>query len=491
MTRLRRGARFGEQRLHDEAGTEDEAVELIGVGVEIGDRPAGDAALHRRARDRRRDAQHQPRIERAWNERCLAEERRLAAIGLRRDLGGRLARQRRDRRDRRLLHRFVDLARADIESAAEDVGEAEDVVDLVRIVGAAGADHRVRPRLEREFRHDFRVRIGERHHQRVARHLLEHLGLQHAAGRKAEENVGAGNGVSERARAGVASVDLLPAVHQRVATLVDDPLDVADDDVVSARAERDEKIERSERRCAGAGADDLDLADLLARQLKRVDDRRGNNDRRAVLIVVEDGNAHAGLRLLLDLETFGTLDVLEIDSAEGRLERDDDVDQLVDVQFRHLDVEDVDAGEFLEQNRLAFHHRLRRQRADGAEPEHRGAVGEDRDQILARGVDRRAVRIGRDRLARKGDAGRIGERQIALIGERLRRPDLELARSRRAVKQQGVGLEIGLAFQGHQRLPSFSRLDCCRIRADQNKCAQRVGVGASSTALGPTPPFRL
>ena len=86
-----------------------------------------------------------------------------------------------------------------------------------------------------------------------------------------------------------------------------------------------------------------------------------------MLIVVEHGNAHAGLRLLLDLETFGTLDVLEIDSAEGRLERDDDVDQLVDVQFRHLDVEDVDAGEFLEQNRLAFHHRLGRERADRAE----------------------------------------------------------------------------------------------------------------------------
>ena len=86
------------------------------------------------------------------------------------------------------------------------------------------------------------VRIGERHHQRIVRHLLEHLGLQHAAGRKAEENVGAGNGVGERARAGLAGVDLLPAVHQRVAALVDDALDVADDDVVAAarRARRED-----------------------------------------------------------------------------------------------------------------------------------------------------------------------------------------------------------------------------------------------------------
>ena len=368
---------------------------------------------------------------------------------MRRDLGGRLARQRRDRRDRRLLHRLVDLARNDIESATKDVGKAEDVVDLIRIIGAAGADHRVRPGFKRKLRHDFRVRIGERHHQRVVRHLLEHLGLQHAAGRKAEENVGAGNRVSKRARAGVAGVDLLPAVHQCVAPLVDDPVDVADDDVVAARAKRDEKVERSERRRASAGANDLDLADPLACELERVDNCGGNNDRRSVLIVVEDGNAHAGLRLLLDLEAFGTLDVLEIDSAEGRFERDDDVDQLVDVQFRDLNVEDIDAGEFLEQNRLAFHHWLGGERADRAEAEHRCAIAKDRDQILARRVDRRAMRIGRNRLAWKGDAGRIGEREVALIGERLGGDNLQLPRTGRAVKQQGVRLEIGFAFQGH------------------------------------------
>ena len=105
--------------------------------------------------------------------------------------------------------------------------------------------------------------------------------------------------------------------------------------------------------------------------------------------------------------------------------------------LRHLDVEDVDAGEFLEQNRLAFHHRLGRQRADRAEAQHGRAVGEHRDQVLARGVDRRAVGIGRDRLAGKGDAGRIGEREVALVGERLGGDDLKLSRSRRAVKHAG------------------------------------------------------
>src|SRR3954454_3157824 len=39
------------------------------------------------------------------------------------------------------LHLLGDVARADVERAAEDAGEAEDVVDLVRVVAAARGDH--------------------------------------------------------------------------------------------------------------------------------------------------------------------------------------------------------------------------------------------------------------------------------------------------------------------------------------------------------------
>ena len=49
-----------------------------------------------------------------------------------------------------------------------------------------------------------------------------------------------------------------------------------------------------------------------------------------------------------------------------------------------LDVEHVDAGEFLEQHALAFHHRLAGKRADVAQAEHRRAVGDDADQVAAR-----------------------------------------------------------------------------------------------------------
>ena len=103
------------------------------IGVEIGDRPRRDAGLHRGLGDGRRDAQDQPRIERARDQRARAEALRLAAVEAARDhVGRRLARELRDGVDRGELHLLVDGGGADIERAAEDEGKAQDVVDLVR-----------------------------------------------------------------------------------------------------------------------------------------------------------------------------------------------------------------------------------------------------------------------------------------------------------------------------------------------------------------------
>ena len=152
-----------------------------------------------------------------------------------------------------------------------------------------------------------------------------------------------------------------------------------------------------------------------------------------MLIVVEHRDAHARAQLGLDLEALRRLDVLEVDRAEGGLERGHDLDQLVGVALVDLDVERVDAGELLEQDRLAFHHRLGGERADRAEAEHGGAVADHRDQVAARGQRRGFARIVGDALARRRHARRIRERQVALIGQRLGRDHRELAGRLRAV----------------------------------------------------------
>ena len=199
---------------------------------------------------------------------------------------------------------------------------------------------------------------------------------------------------AERAVRGLLREDDLVLVHQLDAALVDHAGQVGDPDVLARHAELDQQAQAGERGRAGARGDELDLIDLLAADLQRVQHAGADDDGGAVLVVVEDRDLHPLAQRALDVEAVRRLDVLEVDAAEGRLERGDHVDQLVEVLLVDLDVEDVDAGELLEQDALAFHHRLGRERADVAQAEHRGAVGDDGDQVAARGV---AERIGRDR----------------------------------------------------------------------------------------------
>jgi hypothetical protein len=126
-----------------------------------------------------------------------------------------------------------------------------------------------------------------------------------------------------------------------------------------------------------------------------------------------------------DDETIRRLDVFEVDRAEGGFQRADDLGQLFGVGLVHLEVETVDIGEFLEEDRLALHHRLGGQRADIAEAQHGGAVRDHRDEVAARGIAGRIGRVGLDFKARLGHAGGIGARQIAPVGQRLGRPDLQ------------------------------------------------------------------
>src|SRR5574337_1092595 len=210
------------------------------------------------------------------------------------------------------------------------------------------------------------------------------LRLEHAAGRQPEEHVGTGDDLGQRAQPGRLRELRLVVVHQFGAALVDHAREVGDPDVLALDPQLQQQVQAGERGRTGTAGHQLDLADRLADDLQRVQHRRADDDRGAVLVVVEHGNLQPFAQPALDEEAFRRLDVLEVDAAEGRLQRGDDLDQLVGVGLVDLDIEDVDAGELLEQHRLAFHHRLGRERADVAEAEHRGAVGDHRDEVGAR-----------------------------------------------------------------------------------------------------------
>ncbi len=230
----------------------DEPAELVAIGLEVLDRTTGDAAFHRRFRDRRRDVGDEPRIERARNEVVGAERRRRFAIRLRDELRRLRLRESGQRAHGGELHLFVDRARAAVERAAKDEGKAQRIVDLVRIVGAAGSDQAIGPRFFCDLRPNLRLGIRHRENDRLVRHLRDHLGGQHAARGQSEEYVGAVDDLVERARLCFLRVARLVWIHRFDAPLVDDALAVGHPDVPRGQAETHLKVETCERSRAGA-----------------------------------------------------------------------------------------------------------------------------------------------------------------------------------------------------------------------------------------------
>ena len=75
---------------------------------------------------------------------------------------------------------------------------------------------------------------------------------------------------------------------QALAALVDGALAVADDNVADAHAAH--QARDGDARRAGAAEDGLDVAQLSAGELARVDERGAGHDGGSVLVVVEDGD---------------------------------------------------------------------------------------------------------------------------------------------------------------------------------------------------------
>ena len=171
---------------------------------------------------------------------------------------------------------------------------------------------------------------------------------------------------------------------------------------------------------------DPDLLDPLADDPERVQQGGEDDDRGAVLVVVEDGDVELRAKTLLDLEAARGRDVLQVDAAEAGRDRLDGGDDLVRVLRVEADRPGVDAAELLEEQGLALHHRHRRLRPDVAEPEDGGAVGHDRDGVL---LDRQVpgrVAVLLDREADAGDARGVGHREVVARLHRDLRLHLDL-----------------------------------------------------------------
>ena len=331
------------------------------------------------------------------------------------------------------LHRLVDGGGSHVERAAEDEGEAEDVVDLIRIVASPACHDRIRAGGAHQFRHDLRVRVGECEDDGPGGEFRQPVGVEHPGRGEAHEDVGTLDHVGQRAGVGVAGVAGHVLRHVRVAAGVDHAADVGERHVVRRQAHRHQQVHASDGGGTGARRDQAHVGEVLLLQHQRVAHGGGDRDGGAVLVVVEDGDLHPFAQASLDDEAFRRLDVFEVDGAEGWFERGDDADEQLGVGGVHLDVEHVDAGELLEQRGFALHHRLAGERADVAQSQHGGAVGDDGDEVGAGGEFAGGAGVGDDGGARGRDAWGVGEGEVALGGHALGGLDGDFAGAREAV----------------------------------------------------------
>ena len=119
------------------------------------------------------------------------------------------------------------------------------------------------------------------------------------------------------------------------------------------------------------------------------------------MIAVKHRNVEQFLKLGLDAEALGALDILQIDAPKGDADVLDHGDDLVGVAGGNLDIDAVHVGEALEEHALALHHRLGRQGAQIAQTQDRGAVGNHRHQVALGGVFVGKIRVAGDSQDRR------------------------------------------------------------------------------------------
>ena len=323
------------------------AFQAAAIGGEIRDGARGNTAYHRRTRHGGRHFQDQARIKGFRDDVIRPENRRLPAIGGGHNFGCFNARECGNGIRCCHLHFFIDGGRTHIQRTTENEGKAENIIDLIRIIRPPGRHNRIRARGAHRFGQDFWLGIRQRQDQGVRRQQLQPFRLQDARCGKPQEDISAGQRILQGARIGldrpfglVGVKIITPRMHHAA--------NIADGDVFALEAHSHQQIKAGKRRRTTAGIDQAHIFQPLALQQKRIAHRSRDNNRRAMLIIMKNRNAHAFAQAAFHFKAFGRLDVFQIDRAEGRLQRGDHLDQLVGVFFVNFDVNRINAGEFLE-----------------------------------------------------------------------------------------------------------------------------------------------
>ncbi len=168
------------------------------------------------------------------------------------------------------LHRVVDVRGTHVQRPAENAGEAEHVVDLVRVIRTAGADNGGAARL-RLVRENLGHGVGAGKDDGIPIHAADHFRGQHAGGRDPDKDIRPRQHLGQRAftlmRVGLECQLALGIVHVVRPSVPDRTAAVAEGEV--RRAGGHEQAGNGGRGRPGTVNDDADGREVLPDQLQR------------------------------------------------------------------------------------------------------------------------------------------------------------------------------------------------------------------------------
>ena len=119
------------------------------------------------------------------------------------------------------FHFVIDGPRPHVQRPPENIGESQNVVDLIGIVRTPRRNDHITAHGMRILRRDFRVRIGHGENDRVLGHALDHFRRERTCHGKPEEHISPLHGIFQRAVIRINGVGRFPLVHAFGTTLVD------------------------------------------------------------------------------------------------------------------------------------------------------------------------------------------------------------------------------------------------------------------------------
>ena len=200
---------------------------------------------------------------------------------------------------------------------------------------------------------------------------------------------------------------------------------------------------QTRHRCRACTAHhNANVFDAFVGEFERIDQGRGTDDGRAVLVVVHQRNVEFFLQSPLDFKGLRGLDVFEVDATKRGRNGLHGGHKMIDVGGVHLNVEHVDVCEHLEQNALSLHDRLAGFRANVAEPKHCRAVADDGHQVPLGRVLVDILWLVRNGLARLRHAWTVRQAQVTLCAVGFGGDNLDFAPSLSSVVLEGFPLQI-------------------------------------------------